>query len=215
MAHQWLINDLKRDHCIGEALEKKATQLLEIRVLYNKEIILDRLNCWFEVNLSIVLTDTFWILDHECCISTNVARSQLEDPEFDLIEWYGTELLKQDLQDFCEVLSCSGYSGQPEKQDDIRICDNNVTGLVDLASVQVNCNKYPHLQSNAASVKGNTQILPKPIIIQVQVNGHPAWALIDSKSLGDFMSSTLADQLRVKKRKLDALLGLQLAVQGS
>jgi hypothetical protein len=212
-AHQWLMNDLKRDHCIGEALEKRATQLLEIRIPYNKETTLGKLGCQFEVNPSIVLTDTFRILDHEHCISTNIAQSQLEDPEFNLIEWYGTELLRWDLQDFHEVLSCSGYPRQPEQWEGL--CNNNVTSFVDLAGVQVDCNKYHHLQRNAASVKGDTQILPKPIVIQVQVNGHPAWALVNSGSLGDFMSSTLADQLRVKRKTLDTLLRLQLAVQGS
>ena len=37
----------------------------------------------------------------------------------------------------------------------------------------------------------------------------------NSGSLGDFMSSTIADQLKVKKEKLASPLGLQLAVQGS
>jgi hypothetical protein len=212
-AHQWLMKDLKRDHCIGEALEKRATQLLEIGIPYNEETTLGQLGCRFEVNPSIVLTDTFRILDHERCISTNVARSQLEDPDFNLIEWYGTKLLRWDLQDFHEVLSCSGYPHQPEQQEGLH--NNNITSVVDLAGVQVDHNKYHHLQRNAASVKGDTQILPKPIVIQVQVNGHPAQALVDSGSLGDFMSSTLADQLRVKRKTLDAPLGLQLAVQGS
>ena len=47
------------------------------------------------------------------------------------------------------------------------------------------------------------------------VNSHPARALLDSGSLGDFLSSTLADQLMVKREKLDSPLSLQLAVQGS
>jgi Aspartyl protease len=207
------MNDLKRDHCIGEALEKRATQLLEIGILYNEETTSGKLGCRFKVNPSIVLTNTFWILDRERCISTNIAQSQLEDPEFNLIEWYGTELLRRDLQDFHEVLSCSGYPRQPEQREGLH--NNNVTSFVDLASVQVNCNKYHYLQRNAASVKGDMQILPKPVVIQVQVNGHPAWALVDSGSLGDVMSSTLADQLRVKRKTLDAPLRLQPAVQGS
>ena len=57
--------------------------------------------------------------------------------------------------------------------------------------------------------------LPKPIIIKVTVNDHPARALLDSGSLGDFMSSTLADQLGIKKEPLIVPLALQLDVQGS
>ena len=52
-------------------------------------------------------------------------------------------------------------------------------------------------------------------MVKVTVDGHPARALLDSGSLGDFISSTLADQLGVKKEILDAPLSLQLEVQGS
>lgn len=86
---------------------------------------------------------------------------------------------------------------------------------IELAGIQVDKNKYPTLQRNAAQVKGNQRVLPKPIIVKVTVNDHPARALLDSGSLGDFMSSTLADQLGLKKTTLDVPLALQLAVQGS
>ena len=49
------------------------------------------------------------------------------------------------------------------------------------------------LQRNAAHVKGNQRVLPKPIVVRVTVNDHPARALLDSGSLGDFMSTMLAD----------------------
>ena len=74
---------------------------------------------------------------------------------------------------------------------------------LELSGIQVDRHKYPALQRNAAQVKGNSRILPKPIIAQVSVNGHPARALLYSRSLGDFMSSTLADQLQVKNTILD------------
>ena len=86
---------------------------------------------------------------------------------------------------------------------------------MELSGIQVDKNKYPALQRNAAQIKGNQRILPKPIVVKVLVNGHPARALLDSESLGDFMSSTLADQLALKKEILNTPLALQLAVQGS
>ena len=49
----------------------------------------------------------------------------------------------------------------------------------------------------------------------MNVNGHPSRELLDSGSLGDFMSSTLADQLGIKKELLEVPLALQLAVHGS
>ena len=74
--------------------------------------------------------------------------------------------------------------------------------MVELGGVQVDRAKYPALQRNAAQVKGNHRILPKPIVVKVNVNGRPARALLDSGSLGDFLSSTLADQLSIKREQL-------------
>jgi len=53
------------------------------------------------------------------------------------------------------------------------------------------------------------------VVVVVHLNGHPTWALIDTGSLANFMSSTLADQLKVKKIPLDKPLTIQLAIQGS
>jgi hypothetical protein len=57
--------------------------------------------------------------------------------------------------------------------------------------------------------------VPKPLVVVVKVNGHPARALFDSGSLGDFVSSTLVDQLKLKKDALTKPIPLHLAVQGS
>ena len=49
-----------------------------------------------------------------------------------------------------------------------------VEKTMELGGIQVDKNKYPALQRNAAQVKGNHRILPKPIIVKVLVNDHPA-----------------------------------------
>ena len=84
--------------------------------------------------------------------------------------------------------------------------------MVELSGIQVDKNKYQALQQNAAQIKGNQRLLPKPIVVKVTVNGHPARALLDSGSLGDFISTTLADQLGVMKTVLDTPLALQLVL---
>ena len=45
---------------------------------------------------------------------------------------------------------------------------------MDLGGIQVDRNKYPTLQRNASQVKENPQILPKPIMVKVLVDRHPA-----------------------------------------
>jgi hypothetical protein len=71
------------------------------------------------------------------------------------------------------------------------------------------------IQRNAARLKDFTRKVPRPVVVVVRINGHPTRALIDSGSLGDFMSTTLADQLKVGKIPLEKPLPVQLAVQGS
>ena len=88
--------------------------------------------------------------------------------------------------------------------------------ILSLNGIQVDRNKYVSVQRNASRVKGTGErLLPKPITIKALVNGLPVRALVDSGSLGDFMSSTLVDQLKLKRTNLEKPLGLQLAVQGS
>jgi hypothetical protein len=60
-----------------------------------------------------------------------------------------------------------------------------------------------------------TQPIPRPLVIVVNINGHPARALVDSGSLSDFISNTLVQQLSLPKEELVKLLQVQMAVQGS
>ena len=83
-------------------------------------------------------------------------------------------------------------------------------GKLELGVIQVDQNKYVAVQCNAARVKSSERLLPKPIVIKVSIDGHPARALVDSGSLGDFVSLTLVDQLKLKCTLLDKAVGLQL-----
>ncbi|KAF9255788.1 hypothetical protein L218DRAFT_813685, partial [Marasmius fiardii PR-910] len=52
-------------------------------------------------------------------------------------------------------------------------------------------------------------------VIIIMIEGKPCRALVNMGSLGDFLSTQVADQLGVKKEYLDKLLPLHMAVQGS
>lgn len=86
---------------------------------------------------------------------------------------------------------------------------------IELSGVQVPRGTYPAIQCNAAMTKDFSRCIPKPLVVVVKLNGHPACTLIDTGSLGDFVSSTFADQLGIQKMELTKPLPLQLAVQGS
>ena len=134
------------------------------------------------------------------------ANAQLDEPWICAHQW----LLTREWED-----TVMGLTSDSQSQFNGPITQETAEGKVELGGIQVDKHKYPALQRNSAQVKGNQRILPKPIVVKVTVNGHPARALLDSGSLGDFMSSTLADQLGVERKILDSPLALQLAVQGS
>ncbi|KAG2743015.1 hypothetical protein P692DRAFT_20680945, partial [Suillus brevipes Sb2] len=87
--------------------------------------------------------------------------------------------------------------------------------LIELNGQQVAPGRYPAIERNSAIARDFKRLIPKPVVIDVRINRRTARALVDTGSLADFMSSTLADQLRVKRIMLDKPLTIQLAVQGS
>ena len=104
---------------------------------------------------------------------------------------------------------------EPEEETETFACEMTDAEVLELGGVQVDRNKYPSLQQNSANIKGHSRILFKPVVVKLEVNGQPLHALLDSGSLGDFISSTLVDQLSIKREMLDTPLSLHLAMQGS
>ena len=60
-----------------------------------------------------------------------------------------------------------------------------------------------------------TCLITKPIVIIGKLNGVPVRVLFDSGSLGDFVSTTISDQLKLKPVDLRTPISLHLMVQGS
>lgn len=79
---------------------------------------------------------------------------------------------------------------------------------------QVEVGTYMLVRNNIKQKNPTWHIL-KPLVVVAKLNGHPVCALIDSGLLGDFMSSTVAEQLNIKKNELTDPIPVQLVVQGS
>lgn len=86
--------------------------------------------------------------------------------------------------------------------------------LVELNRQQVAPRWFPAIERNSAIAQDFKCLILKPIVITIHINRQPTKALVNMKSLANFISSTLADQLRVKHIMLDKPLTIQLAVQG-
>ncbi|KAG6894386.1 hypothetical protein C0993_011670 [Termitomyces sp. T159_Od127] len=103
------------------------------------------------------------------------------------------------------------------EQDTVKTtaCHGQYACSMGLYGQQIPTGTYPSVQRNASNAKDPSQKIPKPLVIVVKINGKPACALVDSGSLGDFISSTLVQQLRIQKKELTSPVPVQLAVQGS
>ena len=122
------------------------------------------------------------------------------------VQWWKTQLREYGASEV--ILGVSDY--------DLAVDDDDLdTVLVGLRALQVDRKSYAAIQRNSATVKDKTRLLPKPVVLRVKINGQLVRALVDSGSQGDFVSSTLVDQLGLKWTEFSEPLKLQLAVQGS
>jgi hypothetical protein len=81
--------------------------------------------------------------------------------------------------------------------------------------VQIPADSVKGISRTASTPKLTNHTVARPLVIVVRVNGQPIRALVDSGSLGDLVSSSLVDQLWIRRQNLEDPLTLQLAVQGS
>ncbi len=74
---------------------------------------------------------------------------------------------------------------------------------------------FSAVQHNSTNVCDARRKIPHTLVIIVKINGYPCRALIDTGSMGDFISTMIVDQLGLKNIVLAIPLPLQMAVQGS
>jgi hypothetical protein len=226
VVQEWMQQREYHETIMGAVREQYTAHLLEMACPFAfEDDDIDRLDKRFDVRINCQDITHLVIEDKFRHVVSHLPRELIEDPEFDLINWYEFRLAQFELDQFDFVEEkiqevATDESTWPRIWNVIQemmfsVPDNLETGGLELNGVQVARDKYPAVQRNAASVKDKTQVLPKPVTLTVKIDGHPARALVDSGSLGDFMSTNLADQLNVKREELEVPLGLQLAVQGS
>ncbi|KIK33077.1 hypothetical protein CY34DRAFT_65025, partial [Suillus luteus UH-Slu-Lm8-n1] len=181
---------------------------------------------------------TYLIQDYVRSFAVRVPVQLLLNPKFELATWYNKMLRRAhndlgkrlgqspnesnmlrllergsltELECQLEDVARSIYSPPDAKF----LCDGTRLFAVELNGQQIPAGTYPALHRGAAITKDFKRVIPRPVVVVVYVNGRQARALIDSGSLSDFMSVTLADQLKLKKTELTRPLVVQLAVQGS
>jgi hypothetical protein len=71
------------------------------------------------------------------------------------------------------------------------------------------------IEKTSMRVKDQSRKVPEPVIVIAKINGQEVRALVDTGSMADFISTTVAEQLGVKKETYSKPLSVQLAVHGS
>ncbi|OCH83771.1 hypothetical protein OBBRIDRAFT_742726, partial [Obba rivulosa] len=144
---------------------------------------------------------------------TIIAEELLHNTNLDLANWYARSVRKAYPEASFTLNDLDGELTELFTLVEEEIC------LIELLAANVHREQKPEhiaaVQRNAASPKDFRRLIPEPVVVVVDIDGHPARALLDSGSLADFMSSRLAHQLNVKSFELEKPFPVHLAVQGS
>jgi len=172
--------------------------------------------------------EAYEIRDQHLMLRTYLTIDLAEYSRFNVSTWYQRRVdrwnynedivsnLENDLLRRMENNTISNE--QPSTPDESSLdspCELNLSlHYIELNGIKKSKNGYSTIQRNAAITRNFTRTIPRPVVVTVHIEGQPARALIDTGSLADFMSLTLAEQLHVKRLPLEKPLTIQLAVQG-
>ena len=118
-----------------------------------------------------------------------MAKETLQNPKFQLSKWIWTRWHKNYDANYVIDLACNTLEKQSENQI--------------------------NLERNTSLVWDFNRLVPLLIVIVTKVVSFPCRALLDSGSLGDFISTTLVDQLQLATFELEKPITLHMACQGS
>ena len=201
-----------------------ACQVLEGGMIYDSSMLHAR---YYKKRFHVERTangGAYKIQDYYWDLNVEVPTALLHNPKCDIVNWYlqhvhndqGTINTPDPRNKEEDDFGLSILFGKTDPIDDKLV--RNQSGPLTMLQIfgqQVKAGTYPSIQRNSAQTQDSSRKVPRPLVIVVQINGHPARALIDSGSLGDFVSSTLAQQLELKRKELRSPIPVQLAVQGS
>ncbi|KIO06696.1 hypothetical protein M404DRAFT_66349, partial [Pisolithus tinctorius Marx 270] len=235
MDTRFLIYDLKDGrHMIVES--KRDMLSPEDRVMIENHLLTDptfRIDRWYWIQkgkgLGLTMVEiqddaTFLVSDCHLGIQLELPSNRTMIPDFDVVHWHAKEvfrvcmtLVSHNPFEDDEIGISSLYDGHMPRSGEVH-CDTErdiPCNAIRVKGSSARTEDRTTLQRNASITKDFMRKIPKPLVVVVHINGHPTRALIDTGSLADFMSITLAEQLRVKRVPLEKPLTIQLAVQGS
>jgi hypothetical protein len=143
-----------------------------------------------------------------------LSEAELTNPEFDLIGWI---LTRPDRVQSAENDILEGFADSLEPSYLGGLFNDEIAPEDELelfcGKAQIPADGYNGLRRTASMPKTPNRVVAKPLVVVAHVNNQPVRALIDSGSLGDLISTTVADQLHLRRSEIEEPIVLQLAVQ--
>jgi hypothetical protein len=145
-----------------------------------------------------------------------ISETTLLNPKLDLVNWvhrrqYKHHLRMNERKDGWSTTHNVNFSGTMFDEPNL---ETEGEFVLFCGGVQIPADGVKGISRTASTPRLANRLGARPLAIVVRVNGEPVRALVDSGSLGDLVSTSLADQLKLRRKELDPLT-LQLAVQGS
>ncbi|KAJ6570703.1 hypothetical protein B0H10DRAFT_1839920, partial [Mycena sp. CBHHK59/15] len=203
-----------RSHQIGDVLGICAHAVLELSPLYPGDELVpfgDERRVRKRFKLMRVSDHDYTVEDAYFNEFTILPVSLLKTPSFEPAAWYA--------QRRAEFFKMKNWVTRPlhrmlEHLYDRRARYRSINSM-GCGAVQVPADGFNGITRTASMPRVPDKKVAKPLVVVVLVNNHPVRALVDSGSLGDLISTTIADQLALRRQELDKPITLQLAVQGS
>jgi hypothetical protein len=188
----------------------------------------------YRFDVSETLDDVFLVFDAKSGLQFECQLGNLKNPAWDVWRWFYKQVRTQCIWDFHRRMESDSYDlcrlfgyEKPEEEEaktkfefgERQPFTVHNMGLIGF-DAQFNAQHpeieiLPSVPRSTAGIKDRARIVPKPIIIVVNVDGKPARTLVDTGSLCDFISAPFAKEFKIPLLKLDSPLMVQLAASGS
>ncbi|KIN93955.1 hypothetical protein M404DRAFT_35559 [Pisolithus tinctorius Marx 270] len=169
-----------RSKPMGHPIEDRiTTDLEEYSLQILEEGNRDRFVCVRKDNSTIHVLDCHM----EVCLA--LPLDKITTPEFNM-----SDPFEDDTSGIRSLFEDEEISESSERSDAER---DILCGMAQPKSAKARTKDKAVLQQNSSIAKDFTCKIPKPLVVIIRVNRHPAQALIDTGSLADFMSVTLTE----------------------
>jgi len=183
VVRNWMQQLEYHETIMGAVREQYTADILEMAFAFEDNDV-DHMDKRFDVQIDCHDITYLVIYDRFRQVVSQLPQESVEDPNFDLVNWYEFRLAQLELDQFNfteEKIQdvTTDELAWPRIWDMIKETLYSSTDDFESRNSEVNSayvprDKYLAVQRNAAFIKDKTRVLPKPVMLTVKIDGHPA-----------------------------------------